>query len=173
MAFLPVNAAFPDTSNNAYPMFNFQEGILTIPRVDTDEQAGNFQDAVFKIKPDGTWRLLDFRTTALNPDSDPQIDKVEVVITDSSPVQVFLKLTGAFSNGCGEFGQISQRLQGSRFEVIAHAKPIPDGTVCTMEIKPFEQVIALSVFGLPEGTYEFSVNGNFDGSFELTQDNGL
>ena len=166
--------ALLNNEDNDYPTFSFQDGILRIPRVDTDRQAGNFQDAVFKIEQDGTWHLLAFTTTNITEQSmGLEIDNVEMITTNSSPVQIFLKLTGVFSNGCGEFGQINQRLKDNLFEVTVHAAPIPVGRVCTAMLVSFEKIIPLHVFGLPAGDYAFSVNGGFDGVFTLTEENGL
>ncbi|MGR9051346.1 MAG: hypothetical protein ACU84J_01730 [Gammaproteobacteria bacterium] len=171
---IPFKSALPENDRDGdHPSYNFQEGILTIPRVDSEKQAGYFQDAVFKLEQDGSWRLLTFATADIELRWDPQIDNVEVIMTTASPVQVFLKLSGVFSNGCGEIGRIHQRMQGNLFEVTVFAAPIPAGVACTAAIKPFQKRIPLPVFELPAGTYDFSVNGRFSGTFTLDEDNGL
>ena len=36
----------------------FENGILSIPRVDTPEQPGQYENARFSLAPDGRWDLL-------------------------------------------------------------------------------------------------------------------
>jgi len=173
IAFLLVNSAF---SENApiieHPIY--RDGILTIPRVDTDGQAGNFQNATFQFdSATGTWRLLDFRETIITPGQGIVPDKVGAIITGSSPIQVFIKVSGQFSNGCEQFGQINQQLKDNKFEITMHLAPIPTDTVCTQSLVPYEKIIPLQVYDLPAGTYKYSVNGEHTGTFSLTSDNKL
>jgi len=75
-----------------YP--TYKDSILTIPRVDTNEQIGMFQDARF-VFSEGSWKLLDFKTTDTMPRLfQPYISQVKPIIIDSFPVQVFLRVTG-------------------------------------------------------------------------------
>jgi hypothetical protein len=49
-----------------------------------------------------------------------------------------------------------------------------DGSVaCTQALVPFERMVPLQVYGLPSGIYSYIVNGEIEGSFELTEDNTL
>ena len=43
--------------------------------------------------------------------------------------------------------------------------------LCTQAVRPFTEVIPLSVYGLEAGTYTYEVNGEFSGQFTLQQDN--
>lgn len=155
---------------------SYKDGILTIPRVDTDLQAGNYQDVKLQLnKTTGAWDLIDYGETLLTPDSPKRIyiGGVAVIKQGNVPVQLFLKISGDFSDGCGAFGQINQRIEGNRFVVTMHAAPIPPLVLCTQAFVPFEKTVPLNVYGLTAGTYEYSVNGEFTGSFTLTQDNHL
>ncbi|MXS83918.1 hypothetical protein ABD07_12570 [Nitrosomonas oligotropha] len=157
-----------------YPVF--RDGKLIIPRVDTDAQPGNFQNAELQFESStNSWKLNKFVETKITPGPATYDEKVEAIIVDSSPVQVFLKITGEFSNGCGYFQQINQVLKDNTFEVILHAgpNPFPEGIACTMALVPYEKIIPLEVFGLPAGTYGYSVNGIPAGTFTLTKDNTL
>jgi len=158
---------------NMYDSPFFQNGILTIPRVDTPEQSGNFQNAKFKFTDQGTWELLDFDTFPLAQGT--EIEYVEAIVTDSIPVQVFLKIRANFTTGCG-FGQINQILvAGNQFEVMVYPDSLlnaPDISCAAVVFDP-ERTIPLSVFGLRAGTYEYSVNGGDIGMFTLTEDNKL
>lgn len=160
-----------------YPVY--RDDMLIIPRVDTDEQTGLFQDGVFQYDPTvSAWRLIAFDTYPI-PRKDGiggkrlAVEKVEKIITDTSPVQVFLKITGYFSDGCGGLKQINQRLNGNSFEITLHGKRPPPGIVCMLAIVSFEKIIPLEVYGLPAGTYEYSVNRELFGTFDLTADNEL
>lgn len=166
-----VNSAFSENTSIVIEHPTYRDGVLTIPRVDTNGQAGSFQDATFQFDSQtDTWHLLAFKST---PVLQGAFGQVEIIRTDSSPIQVFLKVSGQFSSSCGNFGQINQRLKDNNFDIAVHFTPIPPGTACLMVITPFEKIIPLEVYGLPAGTYEYSVNGEHTGSFTLTKDNTL
>ncbi|SEF52526.1 hypothetical protein SAMN05216334_10314 [Nitrosomonas ureae] len=157
-----------------YPVY--KDGKLTIPRIDTETQTGRFQKAEFQFDSStNTWKLLTFIETPITPGPVTYEEKVEVIVTDSSPVQVFLKISGEFSNGCAHFQQINQILKGNIFEITLHIgpNPFPSGIACTMALVPYEKIIPLEVYGLPAGIYEYNVNGEHTGSFTLAQDNTL
>lgn len=172
LAIFPVWAQI--SSSPDYPVY--KDGKLTIPRVDTAEQAGNYQKVEFQYdNATDSWKLINI--VEIKPVSGPVTyeEKIEAIITDSSPVQVFLKITGWFSNGCEFFQQINRTLKDNKFEVTLHLgpNPFPPDMLCTMALVPYEKIIPLEVYGLPAGTYEYSVNGETIGSFTLTQDNTL
>lgn len=154
-----------------YPVY--RDGTLTIPRVDTDAQAGNFQDAEFQFDTTtNTWTLLNYRETTIIPGQAPFQDKVESIITDSVPVQVFLKISGLLPNPCSQLGQINQRLNANKFEITMHLLDPPLlNTSCIQVVVPYEKIIPLQVYGLSAGTYEYSVNGEHTGTFSLAIDN--
>ncbi|MCW5617701.1 MAG: hypothetical protein KIS65_00540 [Nitrosomonas sp.] len=161
----------------------YRDGVLTIPRVDTDEQPGAFLDGVFILDANSnSWQLQEFKSAELTPTSGRSIyflqpdDGVAIHITDSFPVQVFLNIRGHLSNGCVALRGIHQRLKNGRFEITVNAvSMVPnDGSVaCTQALVPFERVVPLQVYGLPRGIYSYIVNGEIEGSFELTEDNTL
>lgn len=85
-------------------------------------------------------------------------------------------MKGNLSDSCQALGQINQRLQDHRFEVIVHVVSSisdDDSTVCMPVLVPFEKIVPLSVYGLSAGTYEYVVNGEHAGTFDLTNDNEL
>jgi len=165
-----IGSAFAESnSTDSYP--TYQDGILTIPRVDTPDQAGNFLNATFKSTAQGTWELQGFKTVNEYPLEKAPIEQVKLVITNSFPIQVFLNVQGTFTSGCGDLGQINQRLISNRFEVTIHAE-FPDAPLCTQQVRAFEKNIPLSVYDLSAGSYEYSINGgDYVGTFTLTQDN--
>lgn len=157
-----------------YPVY--KDGKLTIPRVDTDTQSGNYQKVEFQFdNSTNSWKLLDFVETKITPGPATYGEKVEAVVVDSSPIQVFLKVSGEFSNGCAFFQQINQTLKNNKFEITLHVgpNPFPPDIACTAALVPYEEIIPLEVYGLPAGTYDYSVNGEHTGSFTLTRDNVL
>lgn len=158
----------------------YRDGVLTIPRVDTDEQPGAFLDGVFIFDANGnSWRLQEFRVSELSTSGrsiyflEPD-DGVEAEIIDSFPTQVFLKIRGHLANGCLAVGEIHQRLKNNRFEITVNAvSTVSDegGVVCTQALIPFEKMVSLQVYGLSRGIYSYIVNGEREGSFELIEDN--
>lgn len=173
LTFLFSHAAFSDKTNlGRYA--TYKDGILNIPRVDTDEQAGNYQEVTFQYDSEiNAWKLLTFRDTTIVPGEGIVPESVEPIIIDATLIQVLLKVSGKFPNGCGQFGQINQRVIDNRFEITMHLAPVPDDAVCTDALVPYERTIPLQVYGLNEGTYEYEVNGGNKGSFTLTRNNFL
>jgi hypothetical protein len=173
---LLINPVLSQQNNPSsdYPVF--KDGKLTIPRVDTETQSGNYQKVEFQF--DGftnSWKLLNFIETKIVPGSATYEEKVEAIIVDSSPLQVFLKVSGQFSNGCAYFQQINQALKNNTFEITLHLGPNPPSSdiACTAALAPYEKIIPLEVYGLPAGTYEYSVNGTHTGTFTLSKNNTL
>lgn len=172
LAVFPVWAQVSSSSD--YPVY--KDGKLTIPRVDTAEQAGSYQKVEFQYdNATDSWKLINVVETKATPGPVTYDEKIETIITDTSPVQVFLKITGLFSNGCEFFQQINQTLKNNKFEITLHLgpNPFPPDIACTMSLVPYEKIIPLEVYGLPAGIYQYSVNGETMGSFTLTQDNTL
>jgi hypothetical protein len=160
-------------SGGNYPMY--QDGILTISRVDTPARPGNYLDATFKQIDQNLWELQDYKTANEYPLAKAPIGQVKLVVTDSFPVQVFLNIQGTLTSGCHDLGQINQRLVGNRFEVTVHAEypDLPPGSyACTASIRHFEKNIPLAVYDLNAGNYEYSINGgDYTGTFTLAKDN--
>lgn len=173
LTFLLVNAAFSqDTAIIEHPVY--KDGKLTIPRVDTDVQAGNFQDVEFQFDDaTNTWKLLNYRVTTIIPGQSVFLDSVSTIVTDFLPAQVFLMINGNLPTPCHQFGQINQRLKDNKFEISMHLAPPSPNTLCAQVIQPFEKIIPLQVYGLPAGTYEYTVNGQHAGTFSLTIDNNF
>lgn len=176
ITFLLASLVFSQRNADAsdYPVY--RDGKLTIPRIDTDAQPGNFQKAEFQFENStNSWKLNQFVETKITPGPATYDEKVEAILIDSSPAQVFLKITGKFSNGCAFFQQINQVLKGNTFEIILHVgpNPFPPEIACTAALVPYEKIIPLEVYGLPAGTYGYSVNGTHTGTFTLTKDNTL
>lgn len=152
----------------------FEDGLLTIPTVNTPAQVGQYQAVTFEFTDQDGWQLLDFKEVgAEGLGTDIGIEDVELVKTDAFPVQVLLRVTGSFSNGCPSIGQINHRLEDNQFEIVIHSNH-PTGSVpCTAAVVPLRITISLPVYGLSAGTYTYSINGGNNGTFELAVDNEL
>jgi hypothetical protein len=166
---------------------SYRDGVLTIPSVNSDGQVGQYQDITMQAGENGAWELkyfsslgeelysYDGRTIVRDTLYKLPISRVEIVKTSEVPVQVFLRVSGAMS-GCASLGRASQRLVDNRFEVL-----LADGTtgityavaICTADVRSYVKTIPLSVYGLSAGTYDYVVNGETTGAFELEADNLL
>ncbi len=157
------------TDNNP----TFQNGILLLPSVDSLKRGGQYQNVKFKLTEQGEWQLLDFVITK----ELQYLDQVEVIKTDSFPIQVFLKVTGHFSNGCQKMGQISYRLLEQRFDIWMYSTYADEEFstseyTCTAALSPlFTYIIPLPVYTLEKGEYKYSVNGRYTGTFNLAKNN--
>jgi hypothetical protein len=181
---LAVSPAFgKDFPENEHP--TYQNGTLTIPRIDTADQIGKFQDVKLSLTEQGDWRLVDVKI----PLGGPYVDTVQTVVTETFPFQVFLKVNGFFTDGCTFLGRIAQRVKDKRFEVVmsAQSDAKPPEYSCTANVPKFEKIISLPVYDLSAGTYEYSLGGvfainvdkegsspkTFTGTFNIPRDNKL
>lgn len=163
-----------------YPFY--RDGILTIPRVDADQQPGLYRNGVLQFDQTiNAFRLLSGDVFPLDS-HDHLISQVELIVTESSPVQVFLKISGMVT-ACTDF-KISQRLSDRIVEgqilndrlfevVVSSFSTTTPETVCIAVMMDFERVIPLQVFELSAGIYEYVVNGTHTGTFDLKSDNVL
>lgn len=99
------------------------------------------------------------------------IEKIELQIMESFPVQVSVRAEGYLPDGCTEIDEVKTKKSENTFEVTITTRR-PKDAVCTQAIEPFTQTIPLEVLGLKAGTYSVSVNGVSD-SFELAADNSI
>lgn len=104
-----------------------------------------------------------------NSVSTAAVDSIEIMILESFPVQVNVIARGFLPDGCTEIGDISQEREGNFFTVTIFTTR-DDELICTLALVPFEETIALDVFGLPAGVYTVMVN-DVAGAFELEIDN--
>jgi hypothetical protein len=169
----------------------YQNGVLTIPLVDSAELVGFVQDAKLHQTAQGDWRLVEYKAVAQPLNSShlslALVETVELVKTDSFPVQVFLKLKGVV-NGCDGAGQAPQRRKDNLFELAMYAvgPAHPELVLCPAALFPFTKVVPLDVYGLPAGNYQYALKASafadnsdarvtkvFGGSFVLSKDNAL
>ena len=97
------------------------------------------------------------------------VEEIEILILESFPVQIHVIAKGYLPDGCTEIGDITKVMDGNTFTVTVETIR-PADAMCTEAIVPYEEVIALDVYGLKAGTYTVVVNSVTD-SFELAMDN--
>lgn len=159
------------------PRYSEESQTLAIPSVDAGDSPGLYQELEFELMQGNDWRMI----RAKEGRQIREITNVELVQTQTFPVQIFLKISGRFSNGCPKLGKMSHALAGSDFNVAVYYRPQPefDGTVvCTQAEVDFSTYMPLPVYGLDAGVYSYTVNDevltkNNSGTFTLTQKNAF
>lgn len=150
----------------------YQDGVLTVPRVDTTEQVGQYQDASYSLQADGSWKLDGLRSFSSGLTKIP-LETVEVVKTDGFPAGVYLRTTGwVWPCGYRDKARMQQRQVGAHFDV-AISVPVlvsDEPYACATIMEYVRLTIPLQVYGLAAGTYTYSVNG-VSGSFTLDSSN--
>jgi hypothetical protein len=150
----------------------YQNGLLTIPHVDTPEQVGKYLDVTLKHK-EGAWVVDSYKESGSVESKFLPVDKVEANVVDGFPIQVILRISSK-NIACGSLGQINYRLDNKAFNITVHDGHayLPPGEVaCVAALQPFSTSIALPVYGLKAGTYTYMVNGKISGEFALDVDN--
>lgn len=99
------------------------------------------------------------------------VDKIEVLILESFPVQVQVIAQGYLPDSCTTINEIKTEKIDNTFDINISTKR-PKDAVCAQALVPFNEKIPLNVQGLKAGNYTVNVNG-VKGSFELTVDNML
>jgi len=86
-----------------------------------------------------------------------EVTEIDILILESFPVQVHVVASGYLPNPCTKIEEIIQSREGDNFFVTIKTKSslLP----CIQVLTPFEETIALDVYGLPAGTYNVNVNG--------------
>ena len=102
---------------------------------------------------------------------DAIIDKVEIIILESFPVQVRADITGQLNDGCTSLDDVAVTYADTVFTIDATTQRPADG-FCTQALRPFSESVELGVLGLKAGTYTVIVN-DFQTSFTLDIDNSL
>lgn len=151
----------------------YAAGVLSILSADTPDQVGAFENVVFEYNDHTGWVLRSFLALDERGLADARVEAVELVRTESFPVQVFLRASGPDDVGCATQDRIRHRRDGNHFSVQFSQSYDTSGEIlCDMALRPFRKSVALPVYGLPAGHYTYDLNG-FTGSFELAEDNGL
>ncbi|MCA9921435.1 MAG: hypothetical protein KC421_03635 [Anaerolineales bacterium] len=109
-------------------------------------------------------------STPAEPVTGPAVvDSIEVLILESFPVQINVRVRGVLADGCTVIDEVNTNRSGSGFNVNITTRR-ETGQTCTEAQVPYEELVPLDVAGLPAGTYTVNVNG-ITGSFTLAVDN--
>lgn len=143
---------------------------LKLPSVDFNELPGQYQDVRIEYLPQtGTWRLAGFRH--LSPFR--VIESVGAIVTSEVPAQVFLEVRGKTYGGCNQPGSAGTKLSDRAFTVYLYSQYVHPDCIGTTDVRDVRKVVPLEVYGLLAGTYTWTLNGQFEGSFTLPVDNVL
>jgi inhibitor of cysteine peptidase len=96
------------------------------------------------------------------------VEEIEIVILESSSVQVQVIARGNLPDPCTKISEVLQEREGDTFFITIKTYRSPG--FCIQVIAPFEEIIPLEVYGLPAGTYTVDVNG-VQVTFDLLVDN--
>lgn len=103
--------------------------------------------------------------------SSAHIEEIDIVVLESFPVQINVKIDGILGDACTRLAEIVQEQDQNAFKITVTTKR-PADAVCAQVLMPFSRVVALDVAGLPAGEYMVDVNG-VKGEFRLDMDNKL
>lgn len=102
--------------------------------------------------------------------SDAVVEDLSVMIMESYPVQVSVRLSGYLPDGCTTIKEVRSSRDGDTFIVMIVTQRPGGDVACTMAIVPFEENVPLEVEGLPADEYTVRV-GELSETFTLEMDN--
>lgn len=99
------------------------------------------------------------------------VEALNVLLLESFPLQVQVNVSGYLADGCTAIEEIIQgsNLEENRYWIDIQASRDPNAT-CTQATVPFEESVALDVYGIPAGTYTVDVEEQ-SATFSLDVDN--
>jgi hypothetical protein len=93
------------------------------------------------------------------------VQSSEIVMMESYPVQVVLKISGTLPTPCHKLrAEVSELDENNNINVELYSLTEP-GAMCIQVLKPFEESIPLGSF--ESGEYTVSINGKEAGTFSL------
>jgi inhibitor of cysteine peptidase len=98
------------------------------------------------------------------------VERVDVLIMESFPVQVSASVAGYLPDGCTTLAEPRVSFDGANTFTVVLPTTRPADAMCTEAIVDFDTSIPLPVEGLPKGIYTVDVNG-VTATFELAVDN--
>jgi hypothetical protein len=107
---------------------------------------------------------------AIEP-AEVRIERLEVQILESFPVQVNAVVHGSLPDACSLLESVRVTRQGASFQLALLAQR-PAQAMCAQVVTPFTEVIPLDVDGLPAGDYLVHANG-IQARFTLEVENTL
>jgi len=120
----------------------------------------------------GLFLLLGCASTEEPPEyvyGEATVTGLEIVMTDSFPIQVVAIVYGELPDACTIIDSVSQELRSRTF-VVSLTTRRPVSEVCALTVTPFEASVPLAILGLEAGVYSVSAGGQSE-IFRLTKDN--
>ena len=148
-------------------------GYLHIPNIGAPNQSVFYHNALLRFDPTiDAWRLDGVETARI---TDDRIKHIELIVTESLPIQVYLLMSIQLRHSCGDRYIINERKSDkNKFEIaVGFYNRSSEEIPCDDEDKTIDIAHPLKVFGLVAGIYEYVINGAHTGSFELKSDNFL
>lgn len=109
-------------------------------------------------------------TTKSSTANEAKVESIQIVITESFPVQISVVAKGHLPDNCTLINQVIEERNNNTLIVKILTTSQPTGKNCTHTAQTFEEIIPLSVIGLKAGIYAVKVNEITD-TFELGIDN--
>jgi inhibitor of cysteine peptidase len=98
------------------------------------------------------------------------VDQIELLMMESFPLQVSAVVKGNLPDGCTRIVEsFSEKRDEKNFEITIITQR-PGDLMCTESLVPFEENIAIDVYGLPAGTYAVNAYGQ-SAEFTFETDN--
>jgi inhibitor of cysteine peptidase len=92
------------------------------------------------------------------------LEDIEIQLSDSPPLKVYVVVRGYLSDGCTKIDKIEQERTDNDFSItITTIRPADLN--CIQVIVPFQETVALDVRGLKAGIYTVTVNDMSDTFF--------
>lgn len=95
------------------------------------------------------------------------VDSSELLIMESDPVKINLRLTGSLPTPCHSFHfayEIGNASDPNRIDVSVWSESDPS-RLCTQVLEPFDESISIDMTGAADGTYRVYLNGELVGEF--------
>lgn len=98
------------------------------------------------------------------------VDSVDLLMIQTFPAQINVVVRGNLPDACTQIDAIEQQHNGNTIQLRIITRPQSAGPVCAAAFIPFEQTIALDLFGFAAGDYTVVLQ-SVQVSFTLTVDN--
>jgi inhibitor of cysteine peptidase len=103
-------------------------------------------------------------------DESAYVEGISINIMESFPLQISVTIQGNLPDGCVTIRETPVERQNESTFLIAVITQRPKDAMCTEALVPFEEYVALDVYGLPAGTYTVKVYEH-QAEFTFQQDN--
>jgi inhibitor of cysteine peptidase len=100
------------------------------------------------------------------------VESLDIMMLESFPVQVEVRVSGYLPDGCTELDEITAEREGQEFILTVRTRRPTGDIACTQALVPFEETVALDVEGLEAGMYTVIAQEQ-EATFKLEVDNEI